>query len=300
MTTTGQLPAGSMGRVDGDDPWAALASSFVDVHSPSLKGVVRAHVLHQQLLEHLPPPPAGIVDVGGGAGNQSLPLARLGYELTIADPSAAMLARAEQRLAGEAPEVRQRVHLVHVGGEEAPAVLGEGRFDGALCHGVVMYLEDPSPLVDALCTLTAPGGVVSIVALNARTLAVRPALEGRWAAALTAFDSRAEVGVLGTPTRADTVDELADLLDRGGVTQSGWYGVWLFTDGWNAGLPPDDLLADVLAVELEASRRDPYRQLSRLFHLVGRKGEPDRAPAGGGIRPIATGPLPPAQESDIT
>jgi hypothetical protein len=26
------------------------------------------------------------------------------------------------------------------------------------------------------------------------------------------------------------------------------------------------------AVELEASRRDPYRQLSRVFHLVGRKG----------------------------
>ena len=25
------------------------------------------------------------------------------------------------------------------------------------------------------------------------------------------------------------------------------------------------------AVELEASRRDPYRQLSRVFHLVGRR-----------------------------
>jgi hypothetical protein len=32
-----------------------------------------------------------------------------------------------------------------------------------------------------------------------------------------------------------------------------------------------DQNADVLAVELEASRRDPYRQPSRLFHLVGRR-----------------------------
>jgi S-adenosylmethionine-dependent methyltransferase len=31
---------------------------------------------------------------------------------------------------------------------------------------------------------------------------------------------------------------------------------------------PEDL---VLAVELEATRRDPYRRLSRLFHLVGRR-----------------------------
>ncbi|MGH9047569.1 MAG: SAM-dependent methyltransferase, partial [Acidimicrobiales bacterium] len=30
-------------------------------------------------------------------------------------------------------------------------------------------------------------------------------------------------------------------------------------------------VAATAAVELEASRRDPYRQLSRVFHLVGRK-----------------------------
>jgi len=30
-------------------------------------------------------------------------------------------------------------------------------------------------------------------------------------------------------------------------------------------------MAATLAVELEASRRDPCRQLSRVFHLVGRK-----------------------------
>jgi hypothetical protein len=30
-------------------------------------------------------------------------------------------------------------------------------------------------------------------------------------------------------------------------------------------------LADILAVEWEAGRRDPYRRLSRMFHLIGRK-----------------------------
>ena len=32
--------------------------------------------MHRQLLEHLPPPPATVLDVGGGAGHQSLPLVR--------------------------------------------------------------------------------------------------------------------------------------------------------------------------------------------------------------------------------
>ena len=30
-------------------------------------------------------------------------------------------------------------------------------------------------------------------------------------------------------------------------------------------------MAAAAAVELEAGRRDPYRQLSRIFHLIGRK-----------------------------
>jgi len=45
------------------------------------------------------------------------------------------------------------------------------------------------------------------------------------------------------------------------------------TGAVDPGLDPSDSkqLAAAAAVELEASRRDPYRQLSRIFHLVGRK-----------------------------
>jgi hypothetical protein len=37
-----------------------------------------------------------------------------------------------------------------------------------------------------------------------------------------------------------------------------------------AGADPDEVRA-ICDVELEASGRDPYRQLSRVFHLVGRR-----------------------------
>ena len=68
-----------------DDAWQALADPFVDGAYATVKGQVRTYVLHQQLLRHLPPPPATVLDVGGGAGHQSLPLARLGYDVTILD-----------------------------------------------------------------------------------------------------------------------------------------------------------------------------------------------------------------------
>ncbi|MDE3087042.1 MAG: methyltransferase domain-containing protein [Acidobacteriota bacterium] len=233
--------------------------------------------MHQHLLAHLPPPPAAVLDVGGGAGHQSLPLALAGYEVTILDSSPAMLEKARHRLEG-LPEVdRERVRLVEGAGQDAEIAVDGRRFAVALCHGVLGYLDDPEPVVDQLCRCTAPGGIVSIMTGNARAAAVRPALERRWEDALASFDARTEVGVLGVQGRADTVDELTELLEQRGVAGLAWYGVWLFVDwlefGGTALEPGDEAeLAAIAAVELEASRRDPYRQLSRVFHLVGRKG----------------------------
>jgi hypothetical protein len=118
--------------------------------------------------------------------------------------------------------------------------------------------------------------VVSIMTGNAKAMAVRPAMEQRWDDALAAFDATREVGVLGVPGRADTVEELSELVQSQGVEPVRWYGVWLFVDWLEFGGTELDVrdskqVEATAAVELEASRRDPYRQLSRVFHLVGRK-----------------------------
>jgi S-adenosylmethionine-dependent methyltransferase len=260
----------------GDDTWAGLADKFADDAYASVKGHVRTYVLHHHLLEHLPPPPAPVLDVGGGAGHQSFPLAEAGYDVTLLDPSPAMLDKARQRLARLPAEARQRITLVQADGENADEAVAGRRFAAVLCHGVLGYLEQPEPLVSQLCRCAAAGGLISIMTGNARASAVRPALERRWDDALAAFDARTEIGVLGVAGRADTVAELSELLRSRGVEPLRWYGVWLFVD-WlefsGAELDPGDAgqLAATAAVELEASRRDPYRQLSRVFHLVGRK-----------------------------
>jgi SAM-dependent methyltransferase len=254
-----------------DDAWAELAPAFLDGHYGSLRGRIRTHVVDAHLRHHLAPPPGRLVDVGGGAGHQSIPLARAGYDVTIVDPSPAMLERAEQARAAEDAPTRARIRLVEAPGEAAPAAVDGETFDGVLCHGVVMYLDDPRPLVAALCALAAPGGLVSIVAKNVEVMAVLPAHRGDWAAALAGFDQDRQVNGLGVETRGDSIAGLERALAGHGVDPLAWYGVRLFTDGWvpeREATDPEDL---VLAVELEASRRDPYRRMSRLFHLVGQR-----------------------------
>jgi len=259
-----------------DDAWAELADKFADDAYATVKGYVRTYVMHQHLLEHLPVPPATVLDVGGGAGHQSFPLAEAGYEVTLLDPSPAMLTKASQRLERLSVATQARVTLLEADGEDAAHAVDGRHFDAVLCHGVLGYLDRPDMMIDQLCRCVAPGGVVSIMTGNAHASAVRPALERRWDDALASFDSRTEIGVLGVPGRADTVDELSELITSHGVEPVAWYGVWLFVD-WlefgGAALDAGDReqVAATAAVELEASRRDPYRHLSRVFHLVGRR-----------------------------
>lgn len=259
-------------------PWTdpGLASHFVDGAYASVKGYVRTYVLHRQLLEHLPSPPASVLDVGGGAGNQSFPLAEADYEVTLLDSSPAMLDKARQRLGQLDEQSRRRVSLLEGDGLLAEEAVGGQRFAAVLCHGVLGYLDDPEPLVYQLCRCAAPGGVVSIMTGNAKAIAVRPALERRWDDALASFDATREIGVLGLPGRADTVEELSELLRNHDVEPIGRYGVWLFVDWLEfSGVALDtsdpEELAAIAAVEFEGSRRDPYRQMSRVFHLLGRK-----------------------------
>jgi len=159
--------------------------------------------------------------------------------------------------------------VLHGRGEDAPGLVG-AEVDAVLCHGVVMYLDDPTALIAALATLARPGGLVSILAKNADALALRPALQGRWRDSLAAFDADRDEGGLGVVTRADTVAGLTQQLHAVGVDVVAWYGVRAFTDHLT-GVRPGDDLNDIVAVEWEAGRRDPYRRLARLFHVVGVK-----------------------------
>lgn len=160
----------------GDDVWAGLADQFADKAYASVKGYVRTYVMHRQLLEHLPPPPAHVLDVGGGAGHQSFPLAQAGYEVTLLDSSPAMLDKARQGLQRLPGGAQRRVTLVQADGMNADEATGGQRFAAVLCHGVLGYLEDPEPLVTQLCRCADAGGVVSIMTGNAKARRGAPAL----------------------------------------------------------------------------------------------------------------------------
>lgn len=228
----------------------------------------------RQLAGHLPAR-AGlrVADLGCGQGTQVLRLARNGHLVTGLDSSQTLLRDLEDSLRAEPPAVAGRVHLVHGEAGDAAALLEAASFDVVMCHGVLMYLPDPGPVLEAATALAAPGAVVSLLVRNGDALAMRPGLHGDWAAAAAAFDGTAYRNRIGVQARADHLDDLTARLSALGAQVSAWYGVRLFTDlaGDDAPVPDPATLAVILECEERAGRTDPYRAVAALLHVLARR-----------------------------
>ncbi|MFF4042671.1 class I SAM-dependent methyltransferase [Streptomyces sp. NPDC001816] len=213
-----------------------------------------------------------VLDVGMGQGTQALRLARLGHQVTGVEQDATMIAAAREALAGEPDGIRERVRLVQGDGRDTGVHFLPGSFDVVLCHGVLMYVEEPDPLVAGLARMLAPGGLLSLLVRNGDALAVRPGLSGDWAGALAAFDTTAYRNRLGLEVRADRLSALTATLAGIGAPLHAWYGVRVFTDtaADDARIPDD--LETLLAAEERAGRTDPYRGIAALLHLCGVRG----------------------------
>jgi S-adenosylmethionine-dependent methyltransferase len=181
-----------------------------------------------------------------------------------------MLDEARRRLVSEDEDVRRRMRLVESAGEQASEVLGGETFGAVLCHGVLMYLEDARPMIHALSNLALTEGIVSVLTKNAAALAARPALEGRYRDALSALKTDRDLGRLGVMTRGDTVEGLSEAFADAGLMVEIWYGVRVFADHLGDSMPGEDL-PEILELEWEAGKREPYRSIARLIHMVGRK-----------------------------
>ncbi|MFF4155627.1 class I SAM-dependent methyltransferase [Streptomyces sp. NPDC001678] len=215
-----------------------------------------------------------VLDVGLGQGTQALRLARAGHEVTGLEPDPEMIAAVRAALADEPQGIRERVRLIEGDGRDTGAHFLPGAFDVVLCHGVLMYVPEPDPLLAGLARVLAPGGLLSLLVRNADALAMRPGLSGDFATALAAFDSPAYTNRLGLEVRADRRETLAATLAGIGTPLRAWYGVRVFSDLAEDGATPPagEGLERLLAAEERAGRTDPYRAVAALLHVCGVRG----------------------------
>jgi 2-polyprenyl-3-methyl-5-hydroxy-6-metoxy-1,4-benzoquinol methylase len=236
-------------------------AEWFDDHYRKTRGMVRLALLLERIEQTFPPPPARVLDVGGGTAIVSVPLAKLGYDVTLLEPSDGMLDVARRRIEGAGASV----DVIQAGLEDV-AELVSGPFDGICCHAVLLYLDEPERHLAALQEVARPGTVMSLLEKNRAGLSLRPGLQGNYVEAIRVLDDPVASGNLGISNRSRSPDEWGELLAAAGWHVDSWVGIRLFSD-----LAPDDLpverFQELLTLEREAGRQPSYRSVARLIHI---------------------------------
>jgi SAM-dependent methyltransferase len=136
--------------------WDEHANSYDD-WCQTFEGAVEHHVDWELLKGYLPQSrDARILDAGGGTGRITLPLAKLGYSVTLCDISPAMLNVARQKMRREG--VSDQVEILEC--DVHRLRFADRSFDFVLCwDGMIEAAED-------LIRVTKRGGRISVFLLN--------------------------------------------------------------------------------------------------------------------------------------
>lgn len=213
-----------------------------------------------------------VLDAGGGTGGFAVPIAGLGHDVTVVDPSPDSLAALERR-AAEAG-VTGRVRPVQGDAAELREVVPAGGADLVLCHNVLEYVDDPAAAVSAAVSATRPGGLLSVLVTNPLAAAVHRALAGRFDAAAALLAEPA--GRAGAPAPEGlTGARLTALLVSFGLSAGPVLGVRVFADLLPSSLVDGEPGAGGALDRLEAAAatHPVMRELATRLHvLAGRPG----------------------------
>jgi SAM-dependent methyltransferase len=213
-----------------------------------------------------------VLDAGGGSGGFAVPLAQLGHDVTVVDPSPDSLAALERRAAET--DTQPRIHAMQGDAAGLPSLVAADSFDLVLCHSVLEVVDDPAEALRALAQALRVGGVVSVLAANRTAAVLGRVAAGRLAEARHVLDDPHGVSGTGDPLlRRFTLDELELLLGAAGLHVQTVHGVRIFADTVPPALLDGDAQAadDLLALERAAAERPDYLALATQLHLLARR-----------------------------
>ena len=214
-----------------------------------------------------------VLDAGGGTGGFAVPLAELGHNVTVVDPSPDALAALERRVAEAG--VAGRVSAGQGDAAGLLDVVAPGSVDLVLCHGVLEHVDDAASAVAAVAGSLRPGGTLSLLVANRNAVVLSRAVAGHFAEARRALAD--PVGRWGdrdaVPRRFGDV-ELEQLLSDAGLVVGAAHGVRVFAD-----LVPGALIdrepgaVDArLALEAAAAEHPASRAIATQLHLLATRG----------------------------
>jgi SAM-dependent methyltransferase len=211
-----------------------------------------------------------VLDTGGGSGSFAVPVARLGHQVTVVDPSPNALFALERRAAEEGME--ERVRGLQGDTRDLLDVAERGGYDMVLCHGVLEHVEDPAAGLRAVAgALRQDGGTLSLLAAGTGGAVLSRALAGRFAEARRVLaDPAGRWGEADPVPHRFSVEELRALVTGAGLVPGEVHGVRIFADlvpGALVDTEPEALRA-LTRLEAEAAVVPAFQAVAGELHLL--------------------------------
>jgi len=153
---------------DDSDRFQSDANKYA-AYLETPEGRLRLDLPFANLQEFLPLPQVKsslrALDLGCGTGANGLRLARLGFQVTLMDSSAAMLDIAK-RAAREAGII-EKIETKHGDADRLANFSPKGAFDVILCHNILEFVDDPAAVLSSAArALRNSSAILSVLVRN--------------------------------------------------------------------------------------------------------------------------------------
>ena len=246
-----------------------LSEKFARKVYGGLKGDIRLVVIWRDLLAVMPhlesqAPQAGlrVLDIGGGLGQLSVALAKLGHQVVYNDLSQQML-EAAQKLAQEAGVLDKIIWYRQP--YQTLKNEGLGQFDLVMSHALIEWLAEPELLIANLQEFLTPQGRLSLTFYNQNALVYRNLIRGNFNVLEGEFSAHPKSLTPGEPLQPDAVQQW---VEQAGLGTDYSAGIRVFHDYVTTQRGGHEDASAVIDMELRHSVQEPFKWLGRYIHFI--------------------------------
>nr|WP_302471235.1 tRNA uridine 5-oxyacetic acid(34) methyltransferase CmoM [Vibrio antiquarius] len=271
---SGTIRYDNSAEVTEDRNFDDIAHKFAKNIYGSDKGEIRQIIVWEDFLQILSEldadqQPLEVLDAGGGLAQMSQKLAKLGHRIALCDLSSEMLQLAKQDI--EKNGLLEQYRLIHSPVQSIGEHMGE-QVDLVMFHAVMEWLVDPKAALETVLEQVKPGGIASVMFYNHHGLVYKNVVCGNIPHILDGMPHRKRFKL--QPQKGLKPEEVYQWIEDSGFSICGKSGIRSFNDYiGNMQYMGDYEFEDVLALEKQLCRQEPYLSLGRYIHVWAKKND---------------------------
>ncbi|WP_394152746.1 tRNA uridine 5-oxyacetic acid(34) methyltransferase CmoM [Vibrio maritimus] len=249
-----------------------IAHKFAKNIYGSEKGEIRQTIVWEDLTQALAElddtkKTLKVLDAGGGLGQVSQRIAERGHHITLCDLSSEMLKLAKAEV--EKNGLLSQYRWIHSPVQDIAEHM-EQEVDLTLFHAVMEWLADPKPALEAVLQQVKPGGIASVMFYNHHGLVFKNVICGNIPHVLDGMPHRKRFKL--QPQKGLKPEDVYQWIEEAGFEICGKSGIRSFSDYiGNMQYMGDYTAEDVLKLEQQLCRQEPYLSMGRYIHVWARK-----------------------------